>query len=329
MFHLFSLILFKRMRCGLTNLLRVTGITAFVLSGAGHACRADDENPYHAIVDRNVFDLKAPPPPAPPKETEAPKPPPNIKFTGTTSIFGKTRALFMVQEAATPGKPGAGGPPKEESVILKVGDRQGGLELLEVDEEKGTAKIKNNGEEVVLTLPLGPAAGGGAPPPGGAPGIPHNPGPGGQPGIIPNQNLGGQFRPPTFIQPQAIGTPGTTMGSGLNPAISTPSASAMGLDAGLGGIPGRDLRTAAAQQPAGPASIEEAALLLEANRKFHANNPNMPPLPPPMPGMGSLTEAATTTTPSAPSMPTLPPQNPWNTRPNFTPTVLPQPGLPR
>ena len=318
------------MRCGLTNLLRVTGITACVLSGAGHACLADDENPYHAIVDRNVFDLKAPPPPAPPKETEAPKPPPNIKFTGTTSIFGKTRALFMVQEAATSGKPGSGGAPKEESVILKVGERHQGLELLEVDEENGTAKIKNNGEEVVLTLPLGPAAGGGgAPPPVGAPGMPHNPLPGGQPGIIPNQNLGGQFRAPTFIQPQAIGNPGnpgTSMGSGLNPAISTPNANAMALDAGLGGIPGRDLRTAAAaQQPAGPASIEEAALLLEANRKFHANNPNMPPLPPPMMGMGSSGDSA----PSAPSMPTPPPQNPWNTRPNFTPTVLPQPGLPR
>ncbi len=280
------------MRSGVTKLFRLTGVMALGL--AGFACLADDDNPYLTIVDRNVFDLKAPTPPPPPKEAEPPKPPPNVKFTGTISVFGPPRGMFLVTEAPTPGKPNPGGAPKEESVIIKVGEAGGGIELVELDEEKGTAKIKNNGELVTLTLPLGPSGGGGgAPPPGGMPpggmrpaggsgiarpGIP-------QPGVIPPANPaigGGQFRSPNFIQPQggASVAPNGFGGGGLAGGVGG------ALEAGLGGIPQRDVRTA--PEPAGPASAEEAAILLEANRMLSQGTHAAAIMPPPVPGMAAL-----------------------------------------
>src|SRR5436190_5650423 len=64
----------------------------------GHADAATtanaDANPYHGIVDRNVFGLKPIPPPAPPPEQ--PKPPVNITLTGITTLFGKKRCFITV-----------------------------------------------------------------------------------------------------------------------------------------------------------------------------------------------------------------------------------------
>src|SRR5258706_2375997 len=137
---------------------------------------ADASNPFSAIVERNVFALKDPPPP-PPLEVKTNTPPPNIRLTGITTIFGTSnkRALFMVQEIAIPGKPAG----KEESYILTEGQRQGAIAVLEIDEEKNSVKIKNDGNEAVLTLddkvklPSAPAIPGlGAPLPGGLPRLP-------------------------------------------------------------------------------------------------------------------------------------------------------------
>jgi hypothetical protein len=103
-------------------------------------------NTYCIIAERNVFGLKPPtPPPAP--APVAPPPPANVRLTGITSILGDKRALFLVQESPTRGKS-----QKEESYILTEGQRQGVLEVLEINEQSGKVKIKNDGNVSVVTF---------------------------------------------------------------------------------------------------------------------------------------------------------------------------------
>src|SRR5258708_31007407 len=85
------------------------------------------------------------------------------------------RVLCMGQKYGFPGN-SAG---KEEAYILTEGKRQGAIEVLEIDEKKNSVKIKNDGNEAVLTLdekaklPSAPAVPGiGAPLPGGLPRLP-------------------------------------------------------------------------------------------------------------------------------------------------------------
>jgi hypothetical protein len=105
-----------------------------------------DTSPYQRIQARNVFDLRDPPPP------QTPEPPPTpqskIRLTGITTIFGDKRALLMVQEPATPGKP----PGPETSCILAMGQRQGAIEILEINEKAGTIKVSNDGNISVITF---------------------------------------------------------------------------------------------------------------------------------------------------------------------------------
>jgi hypothetical protein len=104
------------------------------------------DNPYKVIVDRNVFDLKDPPPPPPPDPTNAP--PPNVELTGIMSVLGEKQALFMVQDAPSPGKQ----PKLAESFILTVGQREGPLEVLAIDEKSKKVKIKNDGIVSTITF---------------------------------------------------------------------------------------------------------------------------------------------------------------------------------
>jgi hypothetical protein len=95
-------------------------------------------NPYRGIMERNIFGLKPPPPPPSPEETKAP--PPNIKLTGITTILGRKQALLMV---AVPAKPPQ--PAREESYILTEGQREGEIEVLNIDEKGGSVKVNNRG----------------------------------------------------------------------------------------------------------------------------------------------------------------------------------------
>src|SRR2546430_2641864 len=86
---------------------------------------SDNNNPYQAIVERNVFGLKPIPPPAPP--AEAPKPPVNITLTGITTLFGKKRCFVTIMSA-----PKAGAPAAPESKMLGEGERDGGIEIVSI-----------------------------------------------------------------------------------------------------------------------------------------------------------------------------------------------------
>ena len=128
-------------------------LSTFILCIAAVAVGADSDNPYQGIVDRNVFGLKPPPPPGKPEEKKVDLPP--IILTGITTILGNKRALMNI---TPPGKP-------VQSFILAEGQRDGELEVLEIDEKSGSVKVNQSGtvlsvnfEKNGLKLPTAVAA---------------------------------------------------------------------------------------------------------------------------------------------------------------------------
>lgn len=100
---------------------------------AAVAARGAGAGPYRGIVDRNVFALK--PPATNVVDTTPPPPPLKITLTGITTMLGNKRALMAV---AVPNK-------QPETYMLTEGQRQGEIEVLEIDEKAGVVKVKNHG----------------------------------------------------------------------------------------------------------------------------------------------------------------------------------------
>jgi hypothetical protein len=197
-------------------------ITVVILAagfpGAARAAEPGKEGEprYKSIVERNVFGLR---PPAPPP-TPAPPPPPSVavKLTGIITVLATKRALLLITE---PGKP-------PESKVIKLGDREGQIEVVEIDENAGTVRIKNGEQEATLNFqdhgvkpPTGPAP---TPPPvvAGQP-MPPNV----MPGVVmpgaapPNPALPNPALPPNLARPvrtditfpPATNLPGSTIPS--------------------------------------------------------------------------------------------------------------------
>jgi hypothetical protein len=153
----------------------VTGTVALCMATAVLAIESEG-TPYKDIAGRNVFGLK-PIPPAPGPEANLP-PPPKITLTGIFTILGNKRAMMKV---APPARPGV--KPEEQSYVLAVGQRDGDIEVLDIDEKAGIVKVnnygtitninwENNGAKIVSApappVPGAPGAmGGGLPPPPG------------------------------------------------------------------------------------------------------------------------------------------------------------------
>ena len=102
------------------------------------------DNPYQEIVERNVFGLKAPPPPP---SIEAVKPPPKLFLTGITTILGNKRALMKAQAPAKPGQP-----PAYQDYILSEGQQEGDIKVLAIDEKAGTVKVDSAGTIATLSF---------------------------------------------------------------------------------------------------------------------------------------------------------------------------------
>src|SRR5436190_7649458 len=119
----------------------VFGLGSMILCVGASAIVNDSANPYQGIVDRNVFGLK---PARSITENISPpvKDPPPITLTGITTILKTKRALLNVQ---SPGKP-------IQSFILAEGQREGDIEVVEIDAKAGSIKVNYAGTTVPLNF---------------------------------------------------------------------------------------------------------------------------------------------------------------------------------
>ena len=241
-------------------------------------------SPYQGIVERNVFGLKAPPPPPDPEATKPP--PPKITLQGITTFGGIKRALLKA-----PMPPKAGEPPKgEQSFIIAEGQRDGDIEVLEIDAKAGTVKVNNFGSIATLDFEhngiktaAAPAPMPGAvprpvngmmPPPGASP-TPFTP-TGGAPSFPLNR--------PTRL-PLPNGAAASPAFGGATPVYATGNP---GMAAGAAAMPLFNPAPAQTQPVAQPAvadtmTAEQKFLLIEAYRakmKQSGQDLMLPPIPP-------------------------------------------------
>jgi hypothetical protein len=247
-------------------------------------------NPYQAIIERNPFGLKPPPPPPDPTPPGPVIPPPKVILTGIVSAFGPVRALLEITEQE-PGKQA-----KTEKPILREGEKFGPVEVVSIDYDKSTVKIRNNGAETNLlfaepkltaTAAAPPLPG--IPPPGG---IQH---PGSAPTVISPANAavnsrGGGVTIVGGGAPAATSAPAVAPNSGLPGASATGAAGASytapgyNNSGGLRTIPSRSLRTDSFAPQDNSAGVDPAVqylnMHLNAQAAEAAGRPH-PPVPPP------------------------------------------------
>jgi hypothetical protein len=121
-------------------------LVALGLSVGTKALVADTlDSPYLGIAGSNVFRLRPPPPAI---TNPPPAPLARVKVVGITTFPDNKRALLKVSLPAMPPEPA-----KEVSCILSVGQWEGPIKVLEIDEITGSVKVNNSGAAVmVLTL---------------------------------------------------------------------------------------------------------------------------------------------------------------------------------
>ena len=302
-------------------------LAAFVLCTAANAATSDSSGgPYQGVVERNVFGLKPPPPPPDPEANKPP--PPKIFLQGITTFGGIKRALLKAQLPAKPGEP-----PKadQSSFILAEGQRDGDIEVLEIDAKEGTVKVNDFG--IITTLDF-EHNGIKAPPTAPGPGAALQPGGGlASPGAKPFGPAGGGAQPIPTTRPMRLPLPGAAAASPASGSATPVYAS--GAPVSGGGTPSLALggtsvplygstpvqaqpQPQAAASPTSQLSAEEQFLMVEAERermKQLGLDKRLPPIPPtPLtPGFtpGSPESGPTTTPrpslPPRPGQPLLPP----------------------
>ena len=157
---------------------------------------------YKSIPEQNAFRLKSPPQIEPPGPTNAPLA--KLILTGITTILDTKRALLK----ALPSVNAPGQQPKEESMILTEGQREGNIEVLNIDEVAGSVRVNNSGTIMTLTFEKDGAKLQSPPPlPPGAPGLPSalssNPAP---TMTVPTRTPGGAPRPKPMFPTRNIRT---------------------------------------------------------------------------------------------------------------------------
>jgi hypothetical protein len=294
------------MKHGGKMLVSMVGGIAFCT--AAHAVTAISpetaDNPYQSIIDRNVFSLKPAPPPVDPAEANKPQAL-KITLTGITTILGNKRVLMKT--AALPSKPGEA-PKTEQSYILTEGQREGELEVITIDEKAGSVKVNNAGSVQTLTfekdgakLPSTPAPAMPGGVPGGVQGIPGlpvaRPLPGLPAGGTPNFQL--PTRVPRLPGAQAAGATGASLGQPVQAPGFLPGNTTLGFQnsSAVSPVP---------STPHPQLSLEEQAIMIEANRQ--AGGPGAALLPPTAltPRGGETTTPNPTPAQSIPSFPPIP-----------------------
>jgi len=274
-------------------------------------------NPYQAVVERNPFGLREPPPP----KAEIPLPPavplPKVVLTGIiTSLFGAEPKVLLEVTEQEPGKAASVKKP-----ILRRGEKEGTIEILTVDIANSEVRIRNGMVETNLTFEVAKSSGGpvpGAPsipgmvapvPPPALPGAATSASAAGSPTIISpgganaagraNTGIsvfGGAAAPVNYASASAVNTASYNgaanygrAATGLTPVNNTGiSAYNSGVSTyGGGNIPTRDVRT----DPASSAQQQkidnyDGAQALDKIANQYNQTHNIPPLPMPKPLYG-------------------------------------------
>lgn len=245
---------------------------------AGRASIAETNgNPYQVIVERNAFGLKPPPPP--PVVTNKPPEVHNIKFTGISHDGAGKKAYLMSTDP-----PKAGQPAVVEYYCLGEGQKQGEIEVKQIDETAETVTILNGIELLTLNFKDHGNAASAPPAQPGLPGIVLPPGtpPPGTPATPAMAAYNNRYGLPGANPTLPVSNPGTAV---YNAAPGTPNV--MGtIDQSSRTIPTRSMRMNPA--PVAPPEVDpsaQAALML-MNSQINAAK-NFPPLPPiSLPGGG-------------------------------------------
>jgi hypothetical protein len=309
----------KTLICLLCASAVTTGVNALVNDAAPVDPANGGTTPYSAIWLRNVFDLKPPPPP-PVTAPVSTGPPSNIQLKGITTMHGTKRVMIDVQAAGSTGK----------SYIMREGERQGELEILEINPKTATVKIKN--DDVVSTITFSTNA-----VPAGVPGSP-----------APMVGGPGMMRPPAMAPPGFNPAPVPLNNSGFTPTPVRPVRTTdysggspqgyvqpTGISAGYvsaGATAGLNLGNLLTQAPPSPGMItpmpnvppvEDQIANLVQQHQMHDSVEvaagTMPPLPP-IPARYGGTDTQDTQAPSPPTPggeSSLAPPAP----PAFTPTL--------
>jgi hypothetical protein len=103
-----------------------------------------DSESYQVILDRNPFALRAPMAP-PPELTNPPPVKVDVKITGVTAHSGVKKAWLMIPAVA-------GKSPNPRYLSMMEGDKDGDLQVLEINEKDATVKVLNAGVPVVLNF---------------------------------------------------------------------------------------------------------------------------------------------------------------------------------
>ena len=101
------------------------------------------DNPYATIVERNIFALREPPPPAPPPPA-APVAPDTSELV-LTGIADFRTAKWALLTRTERGK-------QPQRYTLSVGEKQDTLEVLEIDADSATVRVRHGSAEVVLSF---------------------------------------------------------------------------------------------------------------------------------------------------------------------------------
>ena len=237
-------------------------LPAAVLTTSAVAFTAD--NPYSTIVERNAFALKPPTPPAvvtPPAPAAS-----NVELRGITTLLGRPQVLLNFK---MPGKPPE--PPKDRSLVMDVGQREGEVEVLEINPASGSIRIRNQGNELAMNLKDN------APKPQFAPGLaaPGLPAPGAPPAL---PSPGGV--PAPAASASGMSTMGGSGSSSPTPRPALPSRNLRSGSTDAGAV-GATAATAANDARSLPLEAQMALIEVERERtKDAVSAGKMPPLPP-------------------------------------------------
>lgn len=137
---------------------RALGIVAICSSAAVRAAPSAEQ--YGQIPARNLFGLHEPIQPT----NEPVKPQlPKIDLRGITTINGKL-AFLNVQHPPKPGEQQG-----QESLMLTEGQRESGIEILQINEIAGTIRVNNSGTEMTIGFDKDAGKVATSPPPGPGP----------------------------------------------------------------------------------------------------------------------------------------------------------------